>query len=377
MNKFASPVARVNAEVIGLDVHQKVTACCRLDRRGRKLSDHTIGGDRESLEKFLREVVGRRQPHFALEACGGFEWVYDLLVERYGEERVHLAQPRRIQMIANSSDKNDANDAFWLAYLTSEGRLPEAHLPGRVYRELRIACRERIHAVQARSDVIRRLRSHLRQMGERMPTRVFDTEPGRAFIAEVAGRNPGSRGMALREALAQIEQLDLAVERWEAEMERISKDLTEVAALAREIPGVGQVLSATILSETGPITRFGSPKALGRFTGLTPSDRSTGGEQIHGPMTREGSPHLRWALTQAVMHCCLARHNPHLAVKEWVQAKAKKLGRKKALVAGARKLAEAIWRLFHWGEVFDVTKPFGGPRSTNSTAGAALGLQPT
>jgi len=60
-----------------------------------------------------------------------------------------------------------------------------------------------------------------------------------------------------------------------------------------------------------------------------------------------------------------------------VQAKAKKLGRKKALVAGARKLAEAIWRLFHWGEVFDVTKPFGGPRSTNSTAGAALGLQPT
>ncbi len=85
VNKFASPVARANAEVIGLDVHQKVTACCRLDRRGRKLSDHTIGGDRESLEKFLREVVGRRQPHFALEACGGFGWVYDLLVERYGE----------------------------------------------------------------------------------------------------------------------------------------------------------------------------------------------------------------------------------------------------------------------------------------------------
>ncbi len=143
MNQFACPVSRVNAEVIGLDVHQKVTACCRLDRRGRKLSDRTIGGDRESLEKFLLEVVGRRRPHFALEACGGFEWVYDLLVERFGEEHVHLAQPRRIQMIANSSDKNDANDAFWLAYLTSEGRLPEAHLPGRVYRELRIACRER------------------------------------------------------------------------------------------------------------------------------------------------------------------------------------------------------------------------------------------
>ena len=32
----------------------------------------------------------------------------------------------------------------------------------------------------------------------------------------------------------------------------------------------------------------------------------------------------------------------------------------KARAAGARKLAESIWRLFHWGETFDASKPFGG-----------------
>jgi transposase len=377
MNKFASPVAKVNAEVIGLDVHQKVIAWCRLGRRGQRLQAEEIGGDRASFEKFLREEVGRRRPHFALEACGGFEWVYDLLVARFGAERVHLAQPRRVQMIANSSDKNDANDAFWLAYLAFEGRLPEAHLPEKVFRELRIACRERIRAVQTRSDAIRRLRSHLRQMGERLPTRVFLTVQGRAFVEALAARSQGSRAMALREALVQIAHLDQAIERWEAEMERISKDVAGVETLAREIPGVGRVLAATILGETGPVQRFASPKALGRYTGLTPEDRSTGGEQIHGPMTREGSPHLRWALTQAVMHCNLSRHDPHLAVREWVRAKAKKVGRKKALVAGARKMAESIWRLFHWGEAFDATKPFGGPRSASHAARAPLGLEPS
>lgn len=368
MKKFASPVSKVNAEVIGLDVHQKLIAWCRLGRRGQRLEAGEIGGDRGSFETFLREGVGRRRPHFALEACGGFEWVYDLLVARFGQERVHLAQPRRIQMIANSSEKNDANDAFWLAYLAFEGRLPEAHLPETVFRELRIACRERIRAVQSRSDVIRRVRSHLRQMGEPLPTRVFLSVQGRAFVEALAARSQGSRAMALREALTQIAQLDQSIERWEAEMERLSKDVEGVETLAREIPGVGRVLAATILGETGPIRRFASPKALGRFTGLTPEDRSTGGEQIHGPMTREGSPHLRWALTQAVMHCNLSRHNPHLAVREWVRAKAKKVGRKKALVAGARKMAESIWRLFHWGEAFDPTKPFGGPRPVRLAA---------
>jgi transposase len=117
-------------------------------------------------------------------------------------------------------------------------------------------------------------------MGEPLPTRVFLTVQGQAFVEALAARSQGSRAMALREALAQIVQLNQTIERWEAEMEKISKDVEGVETLAREIPGVGRVLAATILGETGPVQRFASPKALGRFTGLTPEDRSTGGEQI-------------------------------------------------------------------------------------------------
>lgn len=374
MRTFANPVRKVNAEVIGLDVHQRVIVACRLDRRGGQVGERSFEGTREGLEGFLRDVVGRRRPHVALEACGGFLWVYDVLVERLGVERVHLAQPRRIQMIANSKSKNDRNDAFWLAYLTYEGRLPEAHVPESVYRELRVASRERIHAVQARSDAIRRLRSHLRQMGERLPTKAFDTKKGRGFVEELILRTPGCRGMALREILAEHDAFDSAAGRWAEELERIAKDLPDARTLAREIPGVGPVLSATILGETGAIRRFSSAKALGRFTGLTPSDRSTGGEQIHGGITREGSKTLRWALMEAVTHCYLARRGVALAVADWTRAKAQRLGALKARVAAARKLAESIWRLFHWGECFDASKPFGGPRPEDPAVRRALGL---
>lgn len=374
MRTFASPVRKVNAEVIGLDVHQRVIVACRLDRRGGQVGEHSFEGTREGLEGFLRDVVGRRRPHVALEACGGFLWVYDALVGRLGADRVHLAQPRRIQMIANSTSKNDRNDAFWLAYLTFEGRLPEAHVPADVYRELRIASRERVHAVQARSDAIRRLRSHLRQMGERLPTKAFDTQKGRAFVEDLIVRTPGCRGMALRETLAEYDAFDAAAVRWAEELERIAQGVPEAKTLADEIPGVGPVLSATILGETGAIDRFASAKALGRFTGLTPSDRSTGGEQIHGGITREGSKTLRWALMEAVTHCYLARKGAGLAVGDWTRAKAKRLGGLKARVAAARKLAESIWRLFHWGECFDAARPFGGLRPPNPDVRRRLGI---
>lgn len=277
-------------------------------------------------------------------------------------------------MIANSKKKNDRNDAFWLAYLAFEGRLPEAHVPERPLRELRIASRERTHAVNVRSNAIRRLRAHMRQLGERLPTVSFDTKQGRAFAAQLAARTRGARGLAMREALTEIAHFDAAVKRWEARLDRLCKKLPAARDLRREIPGVGKILAATILGETGSIERFASPKALARFTGLTPSDRSTGGVQIHGAITREGSSHLRWALVQAVMHCMQCKRGPGLAVGDWTRARARKLGRGKARVAAARKLAESIWRLFHWGERFDAAKPFGGRAVEDPVLRRRLGL---
>ncbi len=70
---------------------------------------------------------------------------------------------------------------------------------------------------------------------------------------------------------------------------------------------------------------------------------------------------MRWALTQAAMGCLRSKSGPGLAAGNWIRAKERRMGCKgKARVAGARKLAESIWRLFHWGEAFDASKPFGG-----------------
>ncbi len=346
--------------MLGLDIHKDLIAYCLFDREGNEADSGAVGGTRSELEGLLERLAHLRRLHVSFEATGGIAWIFDLLVERLGRQRVHVAQPRRIRAIANSQEKNDANDAWWLAYLTHEGRLPESFIPSGHLRELRIATRERIASVQARTKVQVRLRAHLRQMGVRLPTVKITAISAWAFLQELAADTAGTRGMALKSVLHQFEHLDESVAGWDAEIERLAEHFPAIKTLEKEAPGVGKALAATIAAEAWPIQRFRTPKAFARYTGLTPSDRSTSGRQIHGSITREGSSNLRWALTQAAMGCLRAKRGAPVAAGDWIRAKQKRMGCKaKARTAGARKLAEQIWRLFHMGECFDAGKPFG------------------
>ena len=360
MRKLANPVQKVKGQVIGLDVHKRMITYCILDRGGREIACGEFGGRPASLERFLTEHVGRRKTHLAFESSGHSLWVYDRLIEQYGQERVHVAQAKKIRAIANSQEKNDANDAFWLAYLTHEGRLPEAYVPPTTYRELRIATRERTQLVRRRTVLLQRLRAHLAQIGRTVPTRTLRTIKARRFVREVAAELPGERGHALTLALREVEYQEKVIAEWEVRIAAIAEELPEVHAIEEHMPGAGRILAAAIVAESGPIRRFRTPKAYGGYTGLTPTDRSTGGRTIHGGIDRAGSPHLRWALTQMAMACLRTRRGPGVAVGNWIRAKQKRMSIKgKARCAAARKLAESIWRLFHYGECFDPARPFG------------------
>lgn len=360
MKKLTRPVQKVNAPVLGLDIHKDLIAYCLFDRDGDEAEAGAVGGSRADLELLVDRFAKQRGLHATFEASGGIHWIFDLLVERLGRQHVHIAQPRRIRAIANSREKNDANDAWWLAYLTHEGRLPESFLPTGNLRELRIATRERIATIQMRTKVQVRLRAHLRQMGVRLPTVKITAKRGWAFLQQLRVDTPGTRGVALEQLLRQFEHVEVSVAAWDAEIERLAASLPAVRTLEKEAPGVGATLAATIAAEAWPLQRFRTPKAFARYTGLTPSDRSTSGRQIHGAITREGSSYLRWALTQAAMGCLRAKRGPSVAAGDWIRAKQKRMGCKaKARAAGARKLAEQIWRIFHLGECFDPGRPFG------------------
>lgn len=361
MKKFNRPVHKVNTPVLGLDVHEKMTAYTRLDCQGSEVDFGKIPSTREAVAELVEAARGEGVVHVAFEAGGSTWWLFDHLVELLGKEYVHVAQAKKVKAISNSSEKNDENDAWWLAYLTFEGRLPECYVPTGALRELRLATRERFETVKMHTRAVVRLRALLRQMGRKLPTVKLETIAGWNYVVCLSEKIDTVLGQALRRSLRTIEFHREAIADWESTIEELAHQVPEVKVLQREIPGVGKQLAPVLVAEIWPIERFATPKALGRYTGMTPSDRSSAGNQRKGSMTREGSEHLRWALTQAAMGCLRSRSGPGLAVGNWIRVKQKRMGAKaKARVAGGRKLSESIWRLFHWGECFDMARPFGG-----------------
>jgi transposase len=82
------------------------------------------------------------------------------------------------------------------------------------------------------------------------------------------------------------------------------------------------------------------------YTGLCPSEHSSGQSRTQGSITRHGNPRIRHLLVEAAWR--LLRNQPtYRSVAKWREAflAASPSRRKKIIVAIARQLAVDLWRL--------------------------------
>jgi transposase len=120
--------------------------------------------------------------------------------------------------------------------------------------------------------------------------------------------------------------------------ERYSKD--EDVGLIRTIPGIGLVTATVIKAEIGDVTRFSSSKDLAAYVGLTPTTYQSGEKEWSGH-TRQGNDRIKHVLIEAMLFHI--RYCPSSRISQYNVRKREAIGRKKAVVATARKLMEAIY----------------------------------
>jgi transposase len=361
MKKLTRRPTRFDGLTLGLDVHKRVIQWCLLDRQGDEVDNEQIRASRKAVRSLIVRLQDLGPLQVSLEATGCFLWIYDLLVEVLGRERVHVAAPGRVRVIAESGEKTDDRDAWWLAYLLFDGRLPKAFVAEGDLRELRIASRELRSITEERSNLMRRMKSHLAQLGLSFSSSDWHSMVGWRRIDQLIDSIPkGMRRQAIERLWQRIQSATEERAYWMEQVETLSKRFDEIALIEQQIPGFGRTLSPIPWCELACPTRFRAANAYAKATGSTPGYRVSAGRRKNKKITREGNAHVRWALTRAVIACLRAKRGPGLVVGNWVRARLRRESKKKAIVAAARKLAEAIWRLFNLGEAFDVTRAFGG-----------------
>jgi transposase len=126
------------------------------------------------------------------------------------------------------------------------------------------------------------------------------------LLKAAAARNPFQKNLYHSHLLSVDMYINMLLQykehlsKLEAEIDTLAKDIEEYNII-QSIPGIGEKIAATIISEIGEIDRFDNPKQLVAFAGIDPEVFESGKfKATLVRITKRGSSRLRHALFMAV-----------------------------------------------------------------------------
>jgi transposase len=127
------------------------------------------------------------------------------------------------------------------------------------------------------------------------------------------------------------------------ELTRLDAEVSRLSAGKLLIKGLGSLTSAILESEVLDWNRFQNRRQVGSYTGLCPSENSSGAQRKQGSINKHGNPRVRHHLVEAAWRLLIWQpyYPPLKALREASGTRA----RKRAVVAVARRLAVDLWRI--------------------------------
>jgi transposase len=251
---------------IGLDVHKAQVMVAIVDAQQQvllkpcKVSSHQFQAWAEDHLRSSDQVV--------LEASGDAWLLVDHL--RPLVERVAVANPNQVKLIASSMVKTDKRDALTLARLLAVDLIPEVWVPPQPVRELRALIQHRQQLAKAHRAAINRLRSLCHRHHLVPPHCHVDAAVARGWWAGL--KLPLNEQLIVQQNLTLMDELKRSLKAVDAVLARLSVNDTwrQPMAFLLQLPGIGLCTGMTILSAIGDIARFPSAKHLVGYSGVEP-----------------------------------------------------------------------------------------------------------
>jgi transposase len=339
---------------VGIDLGDRFSRYCVVNQDGEVMEEGRIATTPTALE---RHFAGESRQRIAMECGTHSPWVSRLL-RGLGHE-VWVANARKVRAITASESKNDRNDAEKLARFAAYNPQllsPLEHRSPERQRDLNLL-QARDTLVRARTMLVNALRGLIKSAGYRLPKCSTDS------FARVAGKAiPGGYELAARPLLEQVAQLTEQIQGMDKQIAGLAQRYPEIERL-RSVPGVGPVIATAYVLTLDSPTAAENSRAVGAFLGLRPRQSQSGDSDPQHRISKTGNDYLRRLLVQAA-HYVLGPFAPDSQLRRWglrLAASGGKRGKKRAVVAVARKLAVLLHHLWRSGESY---RPFPTPAST-------------
>lgn len=331
----------------GLDVSMNTTFICIVSEKGKVVKELESASTPEAIDSCL---LGTRLKieKVGLESGCLTHYIKKGLKKR-GYEVVGMESHRMAAILATIINKTDKNDARGIAEALRVGHYKECVHRSDEAVETRTILHGRRTAVEGRTHAITSIKGHLKVYGIRL-----GTGSGKNFREKVEGAIAVLNPMVQKVIKSLLNILD-AMEEEIKELDQLVKEIgkeEERVKLLQTVDGVGPITALAFVAEVDNPKRFEDSKDVGAYVGLTPTQYSSGEMQRQGGISKRGSKHTRCLLVEAAT-TLLTRCKIWSKLKAWGLKLMRKIGKKKAIIAVARKLAVTMHRMLITGKPFE------------------------
>jgi transposase len=328
---------------IGLDIAKQAFHVHGADGSGTELFSRKL-----TRSKLLGFFAGHPRCVVAMEACGGaHHWGREL--QRLGHE-VRLIPPAYVKPFVKRQ-KNDARDAEAICEAAQRPGMRFVAVKSEEQQASAAVFRARDLLVRQRTQMINALRGLVAEHGWvaaqgrlRMAQLMADIEAPSCTL-------PRSAREVFLVMIEHIKALDRRIDSLDREIvSRVKAD--EEARRLVTIPSVGPMIATAVLALAPPAQTFRTGRDFAAWLGLTPRQRSTGGKERLGKITKAGERTLRRLLIVGASSvvCQASRRGPPQG--SWLARMLARKPRMLVTVALANKTARIIWALLAKGGVY-------------------------
>ena len=359
----------------GLDVHKDKIEACILKSADQTAIHSTFGSKSSELDKLCIWLNENNCYHVAMESTGVY-WqpIYDRIEEKcIAIESLMVVNAHHMHNVPGR--KTDVKDAEWIAQLLQHGLLTNSFIPRKEIRTLREISRARRKLVQNRATHLNRLEKSLQSHGFKLSSVVSNIvgTSGRKILNKLAEQGTLSlqdiiscynRRLRktpediyeavcgkLQAELEWLDCIDQQIDKLTELMQKITKEFEAKVTILDTIPGIDENSAAEILAEISdsPCDSFSTASHLSNWAGLAPRNDESAGN-IKSRKILHGNPYVKSILVQCAWAAVKTRNSKFA---NWFWSHSARIGRKKAIIAVARKLLVTIYTLLETGETYN------------------------
>lgn len=290
---------------VGLDVHAETisVAVAEEGRDGEVRSHGRIANRPETIRKLVKKLGGAKRLRVCYEA-GPTGYVLYWFLSELGVA-CEVVAPTLIPVKAGDRVKTDRRDAEKLARCYRAGELTAVWVPGPQHEALRDLVRTRQAAKEDQTRARHRLGKFLLRHGLRRPPKCTAWKTlHMKWLDELKFEHYGLEA-TMTDLLNEVKRAGERLQRLERAIDFAVEQLPQAdQALVQGLQalrGVAKTTAVGVFAEIGRFSRFDSPRQLMGYTGLVPSEHSTGGpdKARRGGITKTGNGRVRKMLTES------------------------------------------------------------------------------